>query len=173
MKIDQIFPLKNNNLLLRLTVIDDASVLCKTDVNEDVQRFLGGIKNTSLENRKKFIYNKISNSEQNGKYMISVVLNETEKTIGFLGLNINLKNELKAEISYLFDYDFWGRGFCSSALKMLIDELFSKTTINYLVAEINHENLKSINVIQKLGFKMYYYDVNSGMKYYSLYRNME
>lgn len=53
MKIDQIFPLKNNNLLLRLTVIDDASVLCKTDVNEDVQRFLGGVKNTSLENRKK------------------------------------------------------------------------------------------------------------------------
>lgn len=105
--------------------------------------------------------------------MISVVLNETEKTIGFLGLNINLKNELKAEISYLFDYDFWSRGFCSSALKMLIDGLFSKTTINYLVAEINHENLKSINVIKKLGFKMYYYDVNSGMKYYSLYRNKE
>ena len=69
--------------------------------------------------------------------------------IGFVGLKVT---EDKAEISYIFDSDYTGNGYCSEVVKVLIDIAFNKLNLNKLYAYTKEENIASIKVLTKNGF---------------------
>ena len=69
--------------------------------------------------------------------------------IGFVGLKID--NNI-AEISYIFDSDYVGNGYCSEVVKTLIDIAFNKLNLEKLYAYSKEENIASIKVLTKNGF---------------------
>ena len=135
----ELLPLYTERLMIVDTSIDDIDLILKMDKQDSTQKYLGGIKNKSREERLEFLSNK--------KNSLTVLLDNTR--IGFIGLKIT---DDKAEISYIFDSDYTGNGYCSEVIKLLIDISFNKLNLNKLYAYSKSENIASIKVLTKNGF---------------------
>ena len=135
----ELLPIYTKRLKLIETSVDDIDLILKMDKQEETQLFLGGIKNKSREERLDFLSRK--------KNSLTVLLDN--KRIGFVGLKVN---EDKAEVSYIFDSDYTGNGYCSEVVKKLIDVAFNKLNVNKLYAYTKEDNVSSIKVLTKNGF---------------------
>ena len=100
----ELLPIYTERLKIVETSIDDIDLILKMDKQESTQKYLGGIKDRSREERIEFLKNK--------KNSLTVLLDDIR--IGFVGLKID--NNI-AEISYIFDSDYVGNGYCSEVVK--------------------------------------------------------
>ena len=151
----ELLPIHTERLKIVNTSVDDIDLILKMDKQDCTQKYLGGIKNKSREERLEFLSNK--------KNSLTVSLNNVR--IGFVGLKIN---EDKAEISYIFDCDYTGEGYCSEVVKVLVDIAFSKLNLNKVYAYTKNENIASIKVLTKNGFIKK--DMNEEFIYYEIER---
>lgn len=135
----ELLPIYTERLKLIETSIDDIDLILKMDKQNDTQKYLGGIKNKSREERLEFLSKK--------KSSLTVLLDNTR--IGFVGLKINGDS---AEISYIFDGDYTGEGYCSEVVKELVNVAFNKLNIRKIYAYSKNENISSIKVLIKNGF---------------------
>ena len=135
----ELLPIYTERLKIIETSIDDIDLILKMDKQEVTQKYLGGIKDKSREERIEFLKNK--------KNSLTVLLDDIR--IGFVGLKID--NNI-AEISYIFDSDYVGNGYCSEVVKTLIDIAFNKLNLEKLYAYSKEENIASIKVLTKNGF---------------------
>lgn len=135
----ELLPIHTERLSLIETSVHDIDLILKMDKQEDTQLFLGGVKNKSREERLEFLSKK--------KNSLTVLLGDIR--IGFIGLKID--ND-KAEISYIFDSDYTGEGYCSEVIKVLVDIAFNKLNLNKLYAYSKEDNVASIKVLTKNGF---------------------
>ena len=53
----------------------------------------------------------------------SIVLKETNETIGNISVNTVVKKHNYCEVGYVIRYDYWGNGYASEALKTVTDYL--------------------------------------------------
>lgn len=137
--MDELLPIFTERLKIVYTSINDIDLIMKMDKQDCTQKYLGGIKNKSREERLEFLNNK--------KNSYTVLLDDIK--IGFVSLKIN---EDKAEISYIFDSDYTGSGYCSEVVKVLVDIAFNKLYLNKLYAYTKEDNIASIKVLTKNGF---------------------
>lgn len=142
MKIVDYLPIRTGRLVLKATGRNDIDLILKMDKQEDTQKFLGGIKNKSREERLLFLDKKKNNGNS-----LTVYLNETP--IGFVGVKI--ENNI-GEISYIFDSDYIGNGYCSEVVTKLIDICFNKIGLDMLYAYSKEGNIASKKVLFKSGF---------------------
>ena len=149
MKLIDVLPIYTERLMLKQTSIDDVDLILKMDKQEETQKFLGGIKNKSKEERILFLEKKNLNGE-------SLTVFYRNIPIGFIGIKVN---DCEVEISYIFDIDYTGRGFCSEVVQKLIDIIFNKLEINRIYANCKEENLASQKVLLNNKFvKKYFKD---------------
>ncbi|MDZ4362675.1 GNAT family N-acetyltransferase [Brevundimonas sp.] len=58
------------------------------------------------------------------------------------------------EIGYILHPDVWGHGIGYEACRAVIDHVFAiRATIDHLIADVDPENLQSINLLTRLGFR--------------------
>ena len=144
-----LLPIKTTRLTLKKLSLDDVDMLLKMDKQEETQKYLGGIKNKTKDERIKFIEKKLEKMNNNSSCSLTVYLENTP--IGMIGLSIN-ENDNNAEISYIFDQDYCGNGYCTEASKKLIDLCFNKLDLNRVFANTIDGNIPSKRVLEKLGF---------------------
>ena len=140
---DNLLPLKTKRLIIKKTTISNLDLLLKMDKQEITQKYLGGIKNKTEDERREFLNNKINNSN-------SLTIYLENKPIGFCELKFNNN---KASLSYIFDNDYWNNGYCTEACEEIINICFNKLEINCILANTISDNKNSIRVLEKLGFK--------------------
>ena len=133
-------PISTKRLIIRKTLLDDVNLMLKMDKQEDTQKFLGGIKNKTKDERIELLKNK--------EDMLTVLLKD-EIPIGFVGIKI-LDNT--GELSYMFDSDYWKNGYCNEACKSLIDIAFNKLNLDSIFADTLEDNYNSIKVLERIGF---------------------
>jgi len=76
---------------------------------------------------------------------------EYERPVG--QINIQMTNTDCPEIGYFIgEIPLWGRGIATASLKLVLNEI-KKLGFNYVCADIKEDNLSSIKVVEKLGFK--------------------
>ena len=129
-------------LEFKTTNIDDIDLILKMDKQKETQKYLGGIKNKSKEERIQFLKKKELN-----KYAYTVMLNN--QNIGFIELKIN--DDL-AELSYIFDFDYWGMGYGTESVKRIIEIGFQKIKLKKIYAYTLDENISSKRVLEKNNF---------------------
>lgn len=155
-KFLSMLPIKTERLVIKRTTKDDIDLMMKMDKQEETQKFLGGIKDKTREERLEFLKKKEQNANS-----LTVFLNNSP--IGFIGLKII---DMEAEVSYIFDYDYVNNGYCSEVLNKLVDISFNDLMLDKLFAYSKEENISSRKVLEKNGFK------NTGTKedfiYYEL-----
>ncbi len=135
----ELLPIYTERLKIIETSVEDIDLILKMDKQEVAQKYLGGIKDKSRDERLVFLSKK--------KNSLTVLLDDIR--IGFIGLKII---DDKAEISYIFDSDYTGKGYCSEVVKELVNIAFNKLNLNKLYAYSNEDNVASIKVLTKNGF---------------------
>ena len=138
--MEDLLPIKTERLTIRKITLDDVDLLLKMDKQEETQRFLGGVKNKTREERIEFLKNK--------KNSLAVCLGDIP--IGFAGVKIK---DNTGELGYIFDYDYWNNGYCTEACKKLIEIAFDKYKIDKIIADTVKGNERSERVLKRLGFK--------------------
>lgn len=137
-------PVKTERLVIRKTLLKDVDLLLKMDKQEITQKYLGGIKNKTRKERLEFL-----RKDKNSSNTLSLTI-LLDKPIGFIRLKFY---DDRLSLSYIFDSDYINNGYCTEAVKKIIDICFNELNINSIIADTKEENLKSINVLNKLGFK--------------------
>ena len=100
--------------------------------------------------------------------MLTICLKDNTP-IGFIGFK---KVDNKAELSYLFDYDYCNKGYCTEACKRLLEYGFDELGLDEIYADTIKDNNSSKRVLEKLGFEQVgereeFYDYSlSKEKYY-------
>ena len=88
-KLIALLPLETERLIIKPTSVDDIDMILKMDKQEVTQKFLGGVKNKTREERIKFLEKKASKFADNIAGSLTVYLKESNTPIGFTGLSIN------------------------------------------------------------------------------------
>ena len=122
--------------------------------------------------------NSMLNAEKESSYAFAIVVNE--KVVGSIGAfrQSNIHNRT-AEMGYYVGEEYWGKGVCTTAIRLICRYVFDNTDIMRIFAEPFSDNIASCRVLEKAGFQ---YEgtlrsnaVKNGqikdMKMYSMIRN--
>ncbi len=86
----------------------------------------------------------------------AIALKESNKLIGTISLYENTIRKWKyaKSIGFSINHSYWGNGFATEALMLIMGYAFTKT--DCLLLEVGHhvENISSKRVIEKCGFKL-------------------
>lgn len=82
----------------------------------------------------------------------AIILREEEVFVGVIELSID-DDELRAEVGYWVGPPFWGKGYCTEALKAVINYGFEDLGLVRIAAKHLPQNLASGRVQEKAGLK--------------------
>ena len=105
-----------------------------------------------IEDSKAFIKFELDSYEKGNCYDYAFVLGETGKIIGSGG-SMTVNPPHCAEIGYIIDKAYWGKGLVPEAMGALIDFYTDELNIRRIEAKHFLENEKSGRVMQKLGMQ--------------------
>lgn len=118
----------------------------------------------SLDETRSFVENIILNSTASRSYIIEE--RESNTAIGVTSLiNIDTKNRNAECIIDIGEKEYWGKGYGSEALKMLLEYAFLELNLHRVSLGVFSFNERAIYIYNKLGFK------KEGVMRESLYRN--
>jgi RimJ/RimL family protein N-acetyltransferase len=132
-----------NDLKFELEYINDFEV--KKNINPEIPFPL------RFEDEEKW-YNSI-NPMGNGIYTFVIEELESHKYVGICEVNdIDWKNSV-ATIGIFIGKPFWGKGFGTEAMRLLINFIFEEMNINKIKLSVFGFNNRAIKMYENLGFK--------------------
>lgn len=84
-------------------------------------------------------------------FQLAIIEQDSSQLIGDIGIHF-LENK-QVEIGYTLDKHFRGKGYATEALSSVIDYLFNALDKHRITASIDPTNLKSIQLVERLGFR--------------------
>ncbi len=146
--------LKSKHILFREVLEDDIPQIHQLNILPEVDKYntLGIPKN--IEETQDLTISWITAQQQNPreKY-VWLLQNEEGYFIGLFGLNKGKKNYFNAEIWYKLFPEFWNKGFATEAVNCVLNFCFFELKLHRITAGCATENVASIKVLQKAGFK--------------------
>ncbi|SDQ93794.1 Protein N-acetyltransferase, RimJ/RimL family [Virgibacillus subterraneus] len=118
----------------------------------------------SLDETRSFVENIILNSISSKSYIIEE--RESDTAIGVTSLiNIDTKNRNAECIIDIGEKEYWGKGYGTEALQMLLEYAFLELNLHRVSLRVFSLNERAIHIYNKLGFE------KEGVMRESLYRN--
>lgn len=144
--------LETKRLILKKVEKSDAEELFKIFSDKELTRYFVSGADCNLEQTKARV-EKI-NSHWEKYYFGDFILLDKKTTgvIGFGGLHYKTEGG-NINISYIIDKNLWGNGLGYETCLALLDYGFNILGLDKIVAEIDPQNIPSINLIEKCGFK--------------------
>ncbi|SHG45605.1 GNAT family N-acetyltransferase [Pedobacter caeni] len=153
LQLSQVPELESERLFLREQTLNDAAALFKIRSNEAVMKYIPRPRPQSIEEVKAFIQEVHQNFLNHQSLGWAISLKESpELLIGFIGLwNFDCAN-FRAEIGYLLDPEYWGKGIAGEALSLATDFGFREIGLHSVCAVVAPENLASSRLLLKHGY---------------------
>jgi ribosomal-protein-alanine N-acetyltransferase len=144
--------LETNRLIIREFNISDASDYFSFASNEKVLKYLSSNALKSLDEAHTLIIKTRLEYMQGLIFKLAIVLKESNKVIGYIGLSKYDLSIYTCQIVYAIHEDYWSKGYVSEAVKEFVAYLkaVGKTLI---IAGHVKENEASGKVLLKNGFK--------------------
>jgi ribosomal-protein-alanine N-acetyltransferase len=143
----------NERLKLRLIEFSDLNTIHSLHSLPETDRYnaLGIPEN--IEVTKKIITPLISdNQEQNIRnYTFAVEELRTGRFIGLLGFKLGSSKYSNAEVYYKLDIGYWGNGYATEAVNLVLDFGFKNLKLHRITAGCAIDNIASIKVLEKVG----------------------
>ncbi|GFZ29858.1 N-acetyltransferase [Clostridium zeae] len=145
--------LEAERLLLRRFKTSDAECMFKNwATDSEVCKFLSWNPHKDLSETKQIVESWV-NEYSNDYYNWAIELKSTSEIIGQISL-MNLDEKyLSCTTGYNIGRLFWGKGYMTEALNVVIDYLFKEIGMNRIEARYNTINIASGIVMQKAGMK--------------------
>ena len=144
--------MKDSRIYLRAFELDDYKTSVTWRNDSHIWNMLGGTKYfVSEAYEKKWVEEAIFNSKD---IRLAVCLKENDLYIGNVYLtDIDMINRKAVSHVLIGNKDYWGKGYASEALKLLLDYAFNERGLNRIVADILESNEQSIRMHEKTGYK--------------------
>jgi len=149
------FPaLKTDKFILRKSVKSDAQYIFKLRSDKIYSKFTG-IKRYETIGEAVLYLDKIDRMiDKNEAILWSIVIKGTNEYIGGICLWNISDDKAQAEIGYDLLPEFRSKGYIQEAIQCVINYAFEILKLDKIVAEeVHSENIKSIKVLEKSGFK--------------------
>lgn len=146
--------LTTDRLFLRDLRLEDAEEIFRLRSDESVNQFVDRQQAVTIDDAIEFIQKIQTLAENNGSVMWAITLIGEAKLIGTVVYWNIVKEKRQAELGYELLPEYQGKGIMTEALKKVIAFGFEERTYKTIVAEPHRKNLKSIRLIERLGFKL-------------------
>lgn len=153
-KVFEVFPeFESKRLTFRKFSYDDSNDLFKLRSNDEVMRFMDIPKFESVQDSDKLI-KKIFDDFTNHKGISwAIVEKESNSFIGYFGFWRMIPEHCRAEIGYALGHDFWGKGYMSETIRVMMKFGFNTINLHSVEANVNTQNINSIKLLERVGFQ--------------------
>lgn len=144
--------LETERLILRSMSLDDLEFIIRHFSDYETNRYSDY---EGLKNREEAIefYKRFLELGKPSHFRLGVVLKETGELVGTLGYHNFSRKDFRTEIGYDLYKTHWGKGFMTEAVRAIIRYGFEQMNLNRIEATMNSENLRSIKLLERLGFQ--------------------
>jgi len=150
---DQLPALEGERLVLRHLRKSDADDVLAIFGDDEVIRYWSSPAQTSIGDAEEFIADADRQFDARGMFEWGAALKDGSRIVGTCTLlNVDIAHR-RAEIGYAFNRKFWGGGYATEAVELVIAFAFGPMNLHRLEADVHPENRGSIRLLQKQGFK--------------------
>ncbi|MDX1901777.1 MAG: GNAT family N-acetyltransferase [Gammaproteobacteria bacterium] len=154
--------LTTNRLGLRLLKKEDVEILIPYESDPDVQRFTpNGVK--TREQTERMIDKCLLDYEKTGLPCFLIFDLATDEFIGRAVFFVWEGEDI--EVGYGLHKKFWGRGYATEVLTILLQWAKNNISKEYITAYSDINNTSSIRVLEKCGMEYYKSDMHQGRFY--------
>ena len=147
------FPdLETDRLLLRQIVLADAVEILALRSDDRVMQFIGRPKMSSVEEARTWIEKFDTALAQNEGITWAITLKTDKKLVGTIGFWRLEKEHYRAEIGYMLNPDWQGKGLMHEAFDPVLKYGFAKMNLHSIEANVYPENTSSRKILEKNGF---------------------
>lgn len=145
--------IETERLNLRPISLEDKEALFSYRSDKITNQFQGWIP-IKLEEASEFIQ-KISTTfnSPDSWFQFAIFEKNGGQMIGDLGVHFLEEGSKQAEIGCTLSKDFQGKGYAHESLKALMNSLFYDIDLHRIFASIDPQNIGSIKMMEKLGFR--------------------
>lgn len=148
--------LTSKRVFYRLFQREDFELFYSVFSNREIMRYAWINEINSMEEMKPFFEDFISVNDKpnkNNSYAFAAFEREDRSFIGFADIQLHSLNDDGGcgEIGYFLMPEFWGRGYATELAGAMMDFGFKNLNLHKVCARCNANNLKSENVMKKLG----------------------
>jgi len=164
--------IETERLILRKHSTEDYERFWNMITDPISKRFTGGVTTLTYAQRLKIFCEDININFPGNNVEFAVVEKSSMLYIGYCGFR-ECEYLDGIELFYGYCRDSWGNGFGYEAAASTVAYYFNNTEHNSLVAACNMENLASVNILKRLGFKFVKQVIINGMTVdkYELYKS--
>jgi ribosomal-protein-alanine N-acetyltransferase len=146
--------LTTDRLFLRDLRVEDAEEIFRLRSDESVNQFVDRQRAVTIGDAIEFIQKIQTLTKHHGSVMWAITLIGEAKLIGTVVYWNIVKEKCQAELGYELLPEYQGKGIMAEALKKVIEFGFDELKFKTIVAEPNKANIKSIKLLEKLGFEL-------------------
>lgn len=141
--------IQTDRLLLRGIDETDAELIVGWRSVPDVYRYFKFPHKITIDEHLEWYRNRYLSNENRFDWIC--IEKESEQRIGVFGL---VRDEDKAEVSYLLAPDAQHKGYANEAIRGLINYASETWNVQLVLAEIHEDNKPSIFLVKKMGFTL-------------------
>ena len=142
--------LQTNQLIIELFKDSDIPDWDKIESDANVRRFVDG-KVLSLKEAGEYVEMNIQLYKTHGYGRYAVRLKENKTLFGMCGF---LNEPYGIDFGYRYSKDSWGKGLGFEAAQKVLEYGFSKLGLERVLGLTAEQNVGSIRILEKLGFKL-------------------
>ena len=146
--------LETERLILRPPTLDDAEACFSWNSDERVTKYMSYSTVTDISGTIDWIQSTLTDSQE---WNWVFVLKEENKVIGSGSIGPNAEIKGYWGIGYNLHYDYWHQGYCTEAMKAIIDFAHRELGVTKVCADHAVDNPRSGNVLEKCGLKFFRY----------------
>ena len=150
----KIQPIQTDRLLLRAITMKDATDIFAYASDPEVTKYVRFVTHKSIKDTHAFILRVQSSYRKGITPLWGMELKASGRIIGALGFLQWPNPDERAELGYVINRNYWGKGLVTEAAAALVDFAFRKMKVNRIEAGTIVEHRASQRVLEKLGFKI-------------------
>lgn len=149
---NEIIILSTPRLLFRRLVMGDLDELYTLYQDEEVRRFTPEGVLSLEETREELEWFQYGHPDHPELGLWATIHKQSGQFIGRCGLlPWTIDGQFEVEVAYMLSKDFWGQGFGTEAAQGILAYGFDRLNLSRLICMIDHDNLASIRVAEKIG----------------------
>ena len=142
--------IETERLILRPVALDDAEACYSWNSDERVTKYMSYSTYTDISQTAEWIKSTLTDeSEWNWAF----VLKEENRVIGTGSIGPSAEMKGYWGIGYNLHYDYWHKGYCTEAMRAIIDFAHKELGVNKICSEHAVDNPRSGRVMEKCGLK--------------------